>query len=333
MITADRITGVLRERWRELGGAGSPPSRFSFILMTKGREPVGKVVLLAFADAERTPRFAIKLARLKAHAAALEAECLNLRRLARYGADACVVTPRALLYVEEHGEPMLIESVIDGVSLDDARFRVVPIAVVATIAGWLTHLARGPRLAPDGDRRETFPELFRRARRHAATGGERDVLDRLSGRLLAVEADGLPEVFEQRDMGTWNVMVARDGTMGVLDWESSRPRGFPAWDLFYFLAHYGFLADRATTPRARIRSFHGTFFGTRGFGAVARSAVRRYADAVGAPEASLGPLFLGCWLHHALSEATRLGCRLSDSLFWRMLAAGLAGRLNVLDSP
>jgi hypothetical protein len=333
MITTDRLTDLLRRHWDRLGAGGPSPSRLSFLLLTKGREPVGKVVFLAFAHAERTPRVVIKLARLKAQNAALDAESRNLDLVAPYGTWGRVVIPRVLLHVEAHGQPVLIESVIDGVALDEGRIRRVD--VLAAIVDWLIHIGQTTgHLPPDGGARETPSALLLHAAARAITDEERRLLDRVSRRLLPLQRQPPPHVFEQRDMAPWNLMAAAGGTIGILDWESSRPRGFPAWDLFYFLAHYGFMRDRALTPGRRLASFQDTFFRPEGFGATARSAVRRYTDALGLRDEWLIPLFLGCWLHHTLSEVSRLGFRLSDSLFWRMLAATFEpdARPNFLES-
>jgi hypothetical protein len=176
--------------------------------------------------------------------------------------------------------------------------------------------------------------LIRAALRHASTEAERRVVDAISGRLRDVERERMPRVFEQRDMGTWNLMVSRKGTIGVLDWESSCLNGFPAWDLFYFLAQYGFMIHAASSATDRPKSFADTFFVPHGFGASALAAVRRYAHTLRLREEWLGPLFLGCWLHHTLSQVTRLGMRLSESRFWPMLALTLERecRFNFLES-
>jgi hypothetical protein len=172
-----------------------------------------------------------------------------------------------------------------------------------------------------------------RAVRHVRSERERRVLEVTARHLQARPTDRLPRVFEHDDMGTWNVTVSRAGTIGILDWESSRHDGFPASDLFYFLAHYGFMIHATRTPADRLESFAETFFRHGSFARVATAAVRRYTDALGVSRAWLLPLFLTCWLQHAAAEVARTGKRLSDSLFWQMLAVALDhdGRLNVLE--
>ena len=61
----------------------------------------------------------------------------------------------------------------------------------------------------------------------------------------------------------------------------------------------------------------------RGSVETAVPALRRYARGLRLREERLGPLSAACWLHHTISEVTRLGIQPSASLFWRMLTATL----------
>ena len=321
MITRDRIAVLLRENWSRLGNGDPCPRGFTFVMVTKGTEPIGKVVLLVFPAGERTPRFALKLGRSPRQNQALEAEHENLVAVGHYASGGRVITPTPLLKGEDEGRLYLVLSVVHGVSVWEAASRSRSITFVAPIVDWLIHLGRASARTPQASGADDLAALVERAGGHAATREERRVLQYTAGRLRTLEV--LPRVFEHRDMGTWNLMVSRNGTIGILDWESSCADGFAAWDLFYFLAHYGFMVHGATSRDERVRSFGETFFHLHGFGATARAAVRRYAEALGLAEERLGPLFLACWLHHALFEVSRLQIKLSDSLFWQLLALTL----------
>ena len=327
IVSAEQVGGVLLRNWDALGGGTDRPSDFSFVLVTKGREAVGKLVLLAFPDHERSPRFAIKLARLPEQDAALQAEYGNLRFLGSRASHGRVHAPKALLCEQVTGSLMLVESVVDGTELSyvaGARAGLF----VEPVVDWLIHLglSTAGKRPPDGCSVEDVSALLSRAGRHAGGEAERRTLERLSDELSGLDDRPLPRVFEQRDMGTWNLMVAADGSIGVVDWESSTADGFPLWDLFYFLAHHAFMVHRSGARGDEVRTYTETFFGHDRFARTCGTAIRRYAAALGVGPALLPALLAGCWLHHAVSEATRLGIPLSESLFWKMLVATLDRR-------
>lgn len=323
MIATDRLSELLVRHWDFVGDGRPAPPRFSYLLNTKGSEPTSKLVLLAFAPGELAPRLAVKLPRSREQNASLEAEYQNLRAVEPFAKRGRIVIPTPRLCQAEDGWVWLVESVVEGTELGPEVLSA-PGAVVDPIVDWLVHLGRSSVAVRSTDTAaEDLPELLSRAARYVSTDQEKGVLDRATGPLHRLDGQPLPRVFEQRDMGGWNLLLARDGTIGVVDWESSRSGGFPAWDLFYFLAHCGFMVHRARNPEEQMKSFQSTFWGDRGFAVTARAALRRYVLGLGLPEEWLGALAAACWLHHTLSEVTRLRIRPSESLFWHMLASTL----------
>jgi Phosphotransferase enzyme family len=328
VIRAGRLETVLRERWDVLCPGVPAPARFSFLVVTKGREAGGKIVVLVFADRQSTPCFVIKVARLKGREGSLDTEYRNLTTVAPHAAHGRVIVPRPLFRGYVDGRLCVIESFVDGMELVHAPERSAASALDA-IVDWLIHLGGATAHSVNDD---GLVGIIAAARSYAVTSEERRVIDQVADLMRGLHGEPLPRVFEHRDLGTWNVLLARDGTVGVLDWESSSPDGVAAWDLFYFLAHYGFLLDRARDLLGRLASVRETFLGARGFGATAAVALRRYASAMDLREESLPPLFAGCWLHHAVSEVSRRRGRLSESLFWQILVTTLArdgGRAEV----
>jgi aminoglycoside phosphotransferase (APT) family kinase protein len=208
-------------------------------------------------------------------------------------------------------------------------------ALVDPVVDWLIHLARHTRLVgPPGRRVEDLSTLIDRARRHATTGDEREALDRVSGHLRRAGPRCPLRVFEHGDLATWNLMMSPSGAIVVLDWERSTPDGVPTWDLFYFLAHYGFLMHETSDPGPDLAAFRETYFSLGPFGRTVARAVRRYTGALDVSEDWLVTLFLSCWVHHTLSDLARGVRRLSDSPFWHMAALTLDRdcRLNFLAS-
>ena len=316
-----------------LGRVGLANGRLSFLVLTRGVEPGGKIVLLAFADGEASPRFAVKLPRQRAQNAALEREARHLAHVGRLPGQRRGAVPCVLWSGDVAGAHVAVESVVDGAPLWEVASPTGTAAYVDPVVDWLIGLGTASvRPAGPQDDGAVLVALAAGIRRAVRTSADHRRLIEVCRRIHAVSVGAIPRVVEQRDLGPWNVMVARDGAIGVLDWESSTLGGFPAWDLFYFLAHYGFMVHGAHTTRDRVASFRETFSGAGPFGATAGRAVRRYVGALGLDGAWIGPLFLGCWLHHTMSEVSRLGIALEGSLFWNLLGEALSPDCR-LDSP
>jgi aminoglycoside phosphotransferase (APT) family kinase protein len=318
MIAVDELQATL-------GRVGLAADRLSFLVLTRGVEPSGKIVLLVFADGEASPRLAVKLPRQRAQSAALEREARHLAHVRQLAGRARVAVPRVLWTGDVDGAHVVVESVIDGAPLWEVASRTGTTAYLDPVVDWLIDLGtasvRPPGPQDDG---AVLAAVAADVRRAVRTSADHRRLVEVCRRINTVPVMAIPRVVEQRDLGPWNVMVARDGAVGILDWESSTLEGFPTWDLFYFLAHYGFMVHGAHTPRERLASFQETFGGAGLFGATASRAVRRYVGALGLEHAWIAPLFLGCWLHHTLSEISRLGIALENSLFWNLLGAALS---------
>jgi aminoglycoside phosphotransferase (APT) family kinase protein len=122
---------------------------------------------------------------------------------------------------------------------------------------------------------------------------------------LALLGD-LPLVCEQRDFSPWNVLVANDGTLVILDWESAELHGLPALDLIYFSTYLAFFHDGAMQSGRYRESYRAALDRTTATGAVMAECLARYADGVGISHAALPSLRLLAWLIHARSEYQRL---------------------------
>jgi len=325
MITADRLDGVLRDRWPTVAPTEPVPQRLAYLLLTKGREEGNKLVLLVFPDGRCTPRLVVKLGRTVTQNAALAAEEAALAALAGRGEHGVVGTPAALGSARLDGRLLILQSVVEGRSLWEVAAASRSTQYVAPIVNWLSHLARAtcrpPTAEPAPDRRLVGPEsaLVGGPPRSAAC----EAVPTPAAILQGLRRQPIPMVFEQRDMGTWNIVIGADGRITVLDWESACLEGLPAWDLFYFLVHYGFMVHGAAGPDDQLRSFSETFGSITGFGAIAREAVRRYVDAVGLEREWLSPLMAACWAHHAHAEAARRRTQAADTLFGRLVEATL----------
>ncbi|HEX2044492.1 MAG TPA: phosphotransferase, partial [Gaiellaceae bacterium] len=166
---------------------------------------------------------------------------------------------------------------------------------VEAVASWLVDVARetaGPAGTLAAERRRLAEVVLPR---WAGFGAPGDLVERVPP---------LPGVLQHNDLGSWNVVVGRRGFVAV-DWESARERGFPLWDVWYFLADALAHLDGATTPAARSEHFLRLFAGELPSSHVLLGWTRRAAEAAGVPSDALGALATLCWLGHGAADLAR----------------------------
>jgi hypothetical protein len=123
--------------------------------------------------------------------------------------------------------------------------------------------------------------------------------------VLATMGD-LPLVCEQRDCSPWNVLIAPDGKLVVLDWESAEPRGLPALDLIYFLTYLAFFLDGAMETGRFRESYRAALDPATFTGGVLAECQSRYLTLTGIDFEALRPLRLLAWIIHSRSEYRRI---------------------------
>ncbi|HEY6057371.1 MAG TPA: glycosyltransferase family 4 protein, partial [Candidatus Limnocylindrales bacterium] len=302
--------GPIDPSWLE-GAAGGSPARGAWLLVTGGPRTISKGVGLVFVDGGPSPRLAVKMNRTPEARprVAHEADVLASIEVARPDLPGI---PRIRRREERADLLLLGESPVIGTRLDASIARATFPARAALVTDWLTRLAGPTRAVP----RERW---FERLVTPVAAAFEQDfgtvLADhdvRASHELLAA-LPALPLVLEQRDMGPWNLLLAADGGLGVVDWESAEPEGLPALDLVYFLVYAAFQVEGAPfhlDGAGRIGSVLDAYRRTRdprtGVGQVAQVSLRRYCAGVGVDPAALPALHALAWMIHARSESQRL---------------------------
>ena len=285
---------------------GSIPTRFSWLLLTGGPRSINKAVALGFADAEREPKMAVKIARVPESAAGLAREAETLRGLEVRHRQALTGVPRVLFHEEQNGLAAVGETALTGVPVFSRLTAATFPRFAAQATDWQLALAGLPAVAPPAAYHHRLVNQVL-ADFEANVGG---VVDR--GLLREAEAalgalPPLPVVCEQRDFSPWNVLLGLDGELVVLDWESSTLKGLPALDLLYFLAYAVFFLDHAMKPGAayqdaRRRSYRRAMNPTTRTGEVVAESIARYADGLGLSRAALRPLRVLLWMLHSRSE-------------------------------
>jgi hypothetical protein len=280
-------------------------ARSSLLLLSGGPRSTSKVVALTFEEPDPQPRLAIKYARVPEAAEGLAREAATLQAVERMRAGGVAGVPQVRFFHEQAGLCAVGETAVTGrpllALLQPNTFR--SLALQAT--DWLARFAGRPRPVA---RASWWPRLVGPALTDFSDAFGEAIDSRLWQATLArLGALGdLPLVCEQRDFSPWNVLVAGDGTLVILDWESAELQGLPALDLIYFLTYLAFFHDGAIRSGRYREAYRAALNPASATGAVMAECLERYAGQVGISCAALQPLRLLAWLIHARSEYRRL---------------------------
>ena len=204
------------------------------------------------------------------------------------GADV----PEVVEEGELGGRPLLVTTGVEGrpASVLLAERPGDRDALVERIAGWLLrwNLATAAEMAFSRELLER--ELLAPA---GAVGLPDSYVAELGRMGHAAEGKPVRLVAAHNDLTSANVLVARDGRIAVVDWDTAAPLALPLADLFYALAD----AEAATRGFAdRVAAF---------FAAPRDEHERRFRDALALDDAVADLCFHACWLRHAANESLR----------------------------
>jgi len=274
-------------------GAGR---RLSTLVVTPRFHASRHVVFLVFAGSRHEPILVAKLPRLPGGRRAIEREAANLRSAEVLLPEEADSIPRVVACETFRGQPVLVETALSGRPMGPGAVRREPGRCCRTMTDWLTAMRLPGAEASDRDAgrvrrlierpvdgfQKAFPVCWEEARS----------LESTRRAVSALDAADLPSVVEHGDLGHPNVMILRDGSPGVIDWELAEPCGLPAMDLFFFLTYAAFAVEKATTGTEYVQAFHAAFFERSAW---ARPYVRAYARRLELPPETLTPLFVACW--------------------------------------
>lgn len=304
MNTVQEFVARNRER---LDLAGLPaPERLACVLLTPRFRASAHVVFLLFDADPADPVLVAKAARLPSGAGALEREAGILREVhaARPGGFASV--PRPLACDDHAGTRILLETAVPGRVLRPALARRRADAYAEGLTTWVLELGRATLHRPaagDAERLVDAP-LGALERELPCVADEEGLAARTREATRALTAAAVPRVLTHGDLGAPNLLVSRDGAVGVVDWETAEPRGLPGQDLVFALTYLAFARRGAATPAASVAAFHEAFYSPRPW---ARPHLERYAGELGFPAALLEPLIVASWMRYVVALASRLG--------------------------
>jgi hypothetical protein len=302
-VADDTVLDVIRAGWNSWS-SDPLPLRLDWMLLTGGATPINKVVGLVFAESDRSPRLIVKLARVAESMAAIEREAANLRAVQGLRRDRVRGVPQVLFLQHWAGQTVLGETALTGRPLYTVLQRDTCRDLALKVTEWLAVLAKQatPRPCSDWWARlieatlNEFEQNFGRVIDPAQVQATRAILSTLGD---------LPLVCEQRDCSPWNILIADDGGLVILDWESAEPRGLPLLDLVYFLTYLIFFLDGAMESKRFTESYRTMLDPATFTGRIAADCQQLYLDCVGLDPIVLRPLRLLTWLIHSRSEYQR----------------------------
>ncbi len=262
-------------------------------------------VIYLLLGAGATPALAVKVARLPGDGTSLDREAAHLRAVQATRPGGYDSIPRVVAYEQHCGHPILVETGVTGAPMDPALVRRDPARCCDALLAWLIGVQSNSRsFDPNWHARLVDSPLSRVAAVLASDPVDQRLLDDTHAAATQLRDLQLPLVFEHGDLSHPNVLLTRDGGVGVLDWETSQPAGLPACDLFFFLTYIAFARRARWSRQSHVDAFRDAFFGPSGW---TRPYLERYADAIGLPVSSLLPLFLVGWVRYLAGVIERLG--------------------------
>jgi hypothetical protein len=305
-IIARPSGGAPPDAWvSALAGQTRPGARL--VLAAGWRWPLGPVVAYCFAANERAPWGIVKVG----------PDCAReARTLAQLGAsaEAAGVRVPGLLATGTVGDrPALAETVVSGepaarlLDRSPERFEDVAGALAGWLERWHDATARRTRVSASLLERELMDPLAAVGAELAGGAGYRESL---ATRCAALAGTEIALVATHDDVTMWNVLLERDGALGLIDWAEARDSGLALTDFFYAIVDAAAACDGY---RDRLGALRACFERGGARAGVAGALRERLRTSLGLSADAVELSFHACWLRHAANEL-RTG-RSSDGPF------------------
>jgi hypothetical protein len=290
-------------RWLVEAAGDAPAER---IVVTRTWRTEGGTFTVSVVDADTAaPRRVARVGNAPAAARETLGEERALATLGPGAAAAGAAVPRYLASTQLDGVPVVVETGLPGRAAASAlaeRRREVP-AVLDRVLGWLLRwnraTATGATLTPS----LLEDEVLRPARivAGALPGGDDHVrfLERLCDEATGADA-ALAAAHD--DLTMTNLLLAPDGSIGVVDWDTARAAALPLADFFYTVVDAHAASERYVD---RVRAFSDCFSATGRHAEDVRIRLSSFEHALGVTPAVRAVSLHACWLHHAANELAR----------------------------
>lgn len=290
-------------RWLSDAAGQVPPERV--VVSRTWRAEGGSFTVSVVDDGAAGPRV---VARVGSGPPAAREAMGEARALETFGpaAEAAGATlPRPLGSSELQGVPVLVETGVPGrvaASTLSERPRAVP-AVLDRVLAWLLRWNRATATAATLTPALLGGEVLAPARLVAPAVPSGDAyLKLLEGLCREVEDAPVTLAAAHDDLTMTNVLLARNGSIGIVDWDTAREGALPLVDFFYVIVD-AYAASERYVDRAR--AFADCFSAAGRHAHAVRARQASFERAVGVTPGVLALSFHACWLHHAANELER----------------------------
>ncbi len=288
--------------WLDQGHA--PPEEL--VIRTKSKATGAAAIIHCFRCGSAIPHGVAKVPRGASHTAALMSESRALHILGPSARPAGVRVPTSALRMRPDVAPWLWLEHMAGRRESDAlrSSRREPHTVMALLTDWLKSWNRATRTTRILTRDWLDTEVLAGARMLAPlVPASSDYLARLERIGASVVGSQIPLVAAHNDLTMQNVLWDLQAGTAVLDWEAARPDGLPMVDFTYAVVDAFHAADpRASRAAALVACFregvHASWVTT---------LAMRLEQSLQLEPAFSVLCFHACWIHHAVSEASKGG--------------------------
>ena len=281
--------------------AGVSANDLVLVMRAGGEFVQNKVSWLVFVSDSPELRWVAKVPRNPAVAGALQREHDALRLLADDSArSSAIALPKVLMWDERDGLPVLVQTALDGESLNSLARRNEFPDLARRLGAALAEFAGSP---PAALVVEWWPELvepwLERLSNALGLFGEKELAPAVREALSGVDA--LPLVWCHNDCTPWNA-VMEGNSLGLFDWEDGVEEGLPLVDLVYLLANTAFVADGTVGAPDAVRSYRRLLDPTDPRGSAFLGSLATYARAVGVRVEDVPRLRIATWLAHTTQD-------------------------------
>jgi hypothetical protein len=310
LAQTDLASVVVRKRgaaplFRWLGEAAGALDPDRVVVTRTWRAEGGSFTVAVVDDCSAGPRL---VAHVGSGPSAARAATGEARALETFGASAQAAgatVPRPLASFDLRGIPVLVETGVPGrvaaTTLSERPGEAR--AVLERVLAWLLRWNRTTGAPATLTAALLADEVLEPAR---LVGPALPSGDAYVRRLqhLCDDAAGVPVTLAAAhdDLTAMNVLLTRNGSLGIVDWETARADALPLVDFFYTVVD-AFTASERYLDRARA---FADCFSVGGRHAEAVRALRSpFERALGVTPDVLELAFHACWLHHAANEVAR----------------------------
>ena len=312
LAQADLASVVVRRRggaplfgWLAEHAGAVEPERV--VVTRTWRDEGGSFTVSVIDDAAARPRLVARIGGGPPAARETMGEARALETFAASAEAAGATVPRPIAASRLNGLPVLVETGVPGrlAALALAERPGDVVKVLERVLAWLLRWNRATATEGELTSELLAAEVLAPARRVATALPSGEAYGALLDGLCR-DATGAPVALTAAhdDLTMTNVLLAREGSIGVVDWDTARERALPLVDVFYAVVDAFTAAGRYSD---RPGAFADCFSAAGRHAATVRASRLPFERALGIAPEAVRLAFHACWLHHAANELEQRG--------------------------